>query len=89
MGINLDTDTDTDKDMNNNMNVNGDNKISILSHMIKKLYPFNGSTLRNISVQTNPEDIGYTLQQRLALIDQEYRINMNANMNTNMNTNKD
>ena len=29
-----------------------------------------------MSVQTKPEEVGYTLEQRLTLIDQEYRKNM-------------
>ena len=44
--------------------------------MIKRKYPFNGGTVKNMSVQTKPEEVGYTLEQRLTLIDQEYRKNM-------------
>lgn len=61
------------------MNINGedlDSSLSILSNFMKRRYPFNGSTVKNISIQTNPEEVGYTLEQRLSLIDQQYRKNM-------------
>ena len=54
-----------------------DGDFSILDNIMKRKYPFNGGTYRSISIQTNPEEIGYTLEQRLALIDQEYRKNIN------------
>ena len=47
-----------------------DKKHSILSNLMKRKYPFNGNTVRSVTVQTSPEEIGYTLEQRLALIDQ-------------------
>lgn len=47
-----------------------DARFSVLDNIMKRKYPFNGGTYRTISVQTSPEEIGYTLEQRLALIDQ-------------------
>ena len=43
---------------------------------MKRKYPFNGNTVRAVSIQTSPEEIGYTLEQRLTLIDQEFRKNI-------------
>jgi hypothetical protein len=52
---------------------------SILSNILRRKYPFNGCTVRNFSVQTFPEEIGYTLEQRLTLIDQQYKANLSNN----------
>ena len=61
------------------MNINShdlESQYSILSNLIKRKYPFNGGTVRNVSIQTNPEEVGYTLEQRLSKIDQQYRNNV-------------
>ena len=55
-----------------------DPSLSLLSNLLKRKYPFNGGTVKNVSIQTNPEEVGYTLEQRLTLIDQQYRKNMSA-----------
>jgi hypothetical protein len=47
-----------------------DPKLSVLANFMRKKYPFSGRTLRTVYTQTNPEEIGYTLEQRLTLIDQ-------------------
>lgn len=63
------------------MNINEadlDPSLSLLSNLLKRKYPFNGGTVKNVSIQTNPEEVGYTLEQRLTLIDQQYRKNMSA-----------
>ena len=53
-----------------------DDSYSVLSNIMKRKYPFNGNTVRSVTVQTTPEEIGYSLEQRLALIDQEHRKNI-------------
>ena len=60
--------------------------ISILSNLMKRKYPFNGGTVRTISIQTNPEEVGYSLEQRLALIDQQYRQNVVSKKENDINT---
>lgn len=59
-----------------------DPKLSIISNLLKQKYPFNGSTIKSVAVQTSPQEVGYTLEQRLALIDQQYRKNVSAGADT-------
>lgn len=44
--------------------------------MLRKKQPFSSSTLQSQEIQTNASEIGYTLEQKLMMVDQEYRINL-------------
>ena len=46
---------------------------SILTNLMKKHYPFNLTSVTTSGAQTNPEEIGYSIEQKLMLIDQQYR----------------